>query len=181
MDLVIFYSMINVMPVLFKDAGLSQGTAAVITALFALGGVWAILSGWLMDRFSANLTVAICFALTALGVWSIGQTGSHVALLASLVLIAGVLLNTAQTSLPSLAAAFYSTQGRATGVAWMMALGRFGGIAGSFLVAELARRNLSLGQIFTGMAVPGFIAGGALLVKRFLKREEKAVYSEAKL
>jgi MFS family permease len=94
--------------------GLSQGTAAVITALFALGGVWAILSGWLMDRFSANLTVAICFALTALGVWSIGQTGSHVALLASLVLIAGVLLNTAQTSLPSLAAAFYPTQGRAT-------------------------------------------------------------------
>ena len=33
--------------------GLSQGTAAVITALFALGGVSAILSGWLMDRFSA--------------------------------------------------------------------------------------------------------------------------------
>jgi AAHS family 4-hydroxybenzoate transporter-like MFS transporter len=128
-----------------------------------------------------NLTVAICFALTALGVWSIGQTGSHVALLASLVLIAGVLLNTAQTSLPSLAAAFYPTQGRATGVAWMMALGRFGGIAGSFIVAELARRNLSLTQIFTGMAVPGFIAGGALLVKQFLKREEKAVYSEAKL
>jgi AAHS family 4-hydroxybenzoate transporter-like MFS transporter len=183
MGLVIFYSMINWMPVLFKDAGLSQGTAAVITALFPLGGVWAILSGWLMDRFSANLTVAICFALTALGVWSIGQAGSHVALLASMVLIAGVLLNTAQTSLPSLAAAFYPTQGRATGVAWMMAmaLGRFGGIAGSFLVAELARRNLSLGQIFTGMAVPGFIAGGALLVKQLLKREEEAVYSEAKL
>jgi hypothetical protein len=31
------------------------------------------------------------------------------------------------------------------------------------------------------MAVPGFIAGGALLVKQLLKREEKAVYSEAKL
>src|SRR5205807_5734614 len=31
----------------------------------------------------------------ALGVWSIGQAGSHVALLACLVLIAGVLLNTA--------------------------------------------------------------------------------------
>jgi AAHS family 4-hydroxybenzoate transporter-like MFS transporter len=181
MGLVIFYSMINWMPVLFKDAGLSQGTAAVITALFPLGGVWAVLSGWLMDRFSANLTVAICFALTGLGVWSIGQAGADIALLASLVLIAGILLNTAQTSLPSLAAAFYPTQGRATGVAWMMALGRFGGIAGSFLVAELARRNLSLREIFTGMAVPGFIAAGALLVKQFLSREDKAVYSEAKL
>ena len=46
-------------------------------------------------------------------------------------------MNTAQSSLPALAAGFYPTQGRATGVAWMLGLGRFGGIAGSFLVAEL--------------------------------------------
>ena len=131
-----------------------------------------------MDRFNANLTVAICFVLTGLGVWSIGQAGGHIALLASLVLLGGVLLNTAQTSLPSLAAAFYPTQGRATGIAWMMALGRFGGIAGSFLVAELARRNLSLEAIFTGMAIPGFIAGGALLIKQLLSREELTVHSE---
>ena len=50
-------------------------------------------------------------------------------------------MNTAQSSLPALAAGFYPTQGRATGVAWMLGLGRFGGIAGSFLVAELARRQ----------------------------------------
>jgi MFS transporter, AAHS family, 4-hydroxybenzoate transporter len=178
MGLVIFYSMINWMPILFKDAGLSQSLAAVITALFPLGGVFAVLSGWLMDRFNANLTVAICFVLTGLGVWSIGQAGGHIAILASLVLLAGVLLNTAQTSLPSLAAAFYPTQGRATGIAWMMALGRFGGIAGSFLVAELARRNLSLGAIFTGMAIPGFVAGAALLLKQLLSRVELTVHSE---
>ena len=55
-------------------------------------------------------------------------------------------MNTAQISL---AAACYPTRGRASGVWWMLGIGRFGGIAGSFLVAEshpaptAARRHLS--------------------------------------
>jgi len=74
-------------------------------------------------------------------------------------------MNTAQSSLPALAAAFYPTHGRATGVAWMLGFGRFGGSAGSFLVGELSRRTLSFGEIFTILAVPGLISAVALLVK----------------
>ena len=73
--------------------------------------------------------------------------------------VAGTVMNTAQSSLPALAAGFYPTQGRATGVAWMLGLGRFGGIAGSFLVAELSRRQLGFGEIFTVVAVPGLVEG----------------------
>jgi len=80
-------------------------------------------------------------------------------------LVAGTLMNTAQSSLPALAAAFYPTHGRATGVAWMLGFGRFGGSAGSFLVGELSRRTLSFGEIFTILAVPGLISAVALLVK----------------
>src|SRR5258708_36011410 len=57
-------------------------------------------------------------------------------------------MNTAQSSMPALAAPFYPTQGRATGVAWMLGIGRFGGIAGSFLVAELSARQLGFSEIF---------------------------------
>jgi AAHS family 4-hydroxybenzoate transporter-like MFS transporter len=81
MGLVIFYALINWMPILFRDAGLEPGTAALITALFPLGGVGAILSGWLMDRFNANLVIAVCFALTAAAVYAIGQTTSALGLL----------------------------------------------------------------------------------------------------
>ena len=59
----------------------------------------------------------------------------------AVVFIAGTIMNTAQSSMPALAAGFYPTSGRATGVAWMLGIGRFGGIAGSFLVAELAARD----------------------------------------
>jgi len=82
------------------------------------------------------------------------------------VFAAGILMNTAQSSMPALAAAFYPTQGRATGVAWMLGIGRFGGIAGSFLVDELTRRQLSFSDIFTVVATAGVIATVALLVKQ---------------
>jgi AAHS family 4-hydroxybenzoate transporter-like MFS transporter len=68
--------------------------------------------------------------------------------------------------MPALAAAFYPTQGRATGVAWMLGIGRFGGIAGSFLVAELTRRQFTFAGIFTVIAVAGLIACVALLIKQ---------------
>jgi AAHS family 4-hydroxybenzoate transporter-like MFS transporter len=166
MGLVIFYSLINWMPVLFNDAGIDPHTATLIAAVFPLGGIGAIASGWLMDRFNANRIVAAAYGLTAVAIFFIGQAAGNVGALVAVVFIAGSIMNTAQTSLPSLAAAFYPTQGRATGVAWMLGLGRFGGIAGSFLVAELTLRHLSFSEIFTVMAVPGLVAAAALLFKQ---------------
>jgi AAHS family 4-hydroxybenzoate transporter-like MFS transporter len=87
------------------------------------------------------------------------------------VFIAGVLVNTAQASMPSLAAAFYPTAGRGTGVAWMVGVGRFGGIAGSFLVAELSRQQMSLSGIFSGVAMAGAVSCMALLFKQFGSRQ----------
>ena len=95
-------------------------------------------------------------------------------LLMAMVFVAGTVMNTAQSSLPALAAGFYPTQGRATGVAWMLGLGRFGGIAGSFLVAELARRELGFGGIFMVVAVPGLVAAAALVLKQVAHPEHKA-------
>jgi MFS transporter, AAHS family, 4-hydroxybenzoate transporter len=180
MGLVIFYALINWMPILFRDAGLTPSTASLITALFPLGGLGAIFSGWLMDRFNANIIIAVCFALTAAAVYAIGQSSGAVALLTVVVLVAGTLMNTAQSSLPALAAAFYPTHGRATGVAWMLGLGRFGGIAGSFLVAELSRRNLSFGEIFTIVAAAGLIAAVALVIKQLAHPEDRAAQIAAK-
>src|SRR3954470_3310603 len=180
MGLVIFYALINWMPILFRDAGLEPRTASLISALFPLGGVGAILSGWLMDRFNANIIIAVCFALTAVAIYAIGQTAGTLGLLMLVVLVGGTIMNTAQSSLPALAAAFYPTHGRATGVAWTLGLGRFGGIAGSFLVAELSRCNLTFGEIFTMVAVPGLISAVALIIKQFAHPEDKSAYTAAK-
>jgi AAHS family 4-hydroxybenzoate transporter-like MFS transporter len=172
MGLVIFYGLINWLPLLLKDTGLSAQSATLISALFPLGGIGAIFAGWLMDRYNATLIVALTYFLTALAVYLIGQTTGAMLILA--VFVAGVIMNTAQTSLPAIAAAFYPTRGRASGVSWMLGMGRFGGIAGSFLVAELARRQLALPDIFLVVATPALLAAAALVVKQFVHPHVKA-------
>jgi AAHS family 4-hydroxybenzoate transporter-like MFS transporter len=180
MGLVIFYALINWMPVLFKDAGMDPRTATLIAALFPLGGVGAVLFGWLMDRYNANWVIAIGYALTALSVFAIGQAVGSFGLLVVVVFAAGTLMNTAQSSMPALAAAFYPTQGRATGIAWMLGIGRFGGIAGSYLVAELTGLQLSFAGIFSIVAIAGLIAALALVIKQLAQPEHKSRYAPSK-
>lgn len=179
MGLVIFYALINWMPILFKEAGLDPKTATLISALFPLGGCAAVFVGWLMDRFNGNRIVAIAYALTAVSVYSIGQVVGNVGALVVVVFLAGTMMNAAQVSMPALAATFYPTQGRATGVAWMLGIGRFGGIAGSFLVAELARRKLGFSEVFMVVAIPGLLATTALILKQFVHPETAPEQGEA--
>jgi MFS transporter, AAHS family, 4-hydroxybenzoate transporter len=176
MGLVIFYALINWMPVLFKDAGMDPRTATLISALFPLGGVGAVFFGWLMDRYNANWIIAIGYALTALSVFAIGQAVGSFGLLILVVFAAGTLMNAAQSSMPALAAAFYPTQGRATGIAWMLGIGRFGGIAGSYLVAELTHQQLGFAAIFTIVAIAGLIAAFALVVKQLAHPADRSLY-----
>jgi AAHS family 4-hydroxybenzoate transporter-like MFS transporter len=75
-----------------------------MTALFPRG-VGAVYFGWLMDRYNANPVVAIGYILTALAVYLVGQTTG--ALLISAVFAASIVMNTARSSLPSLAVACY--------------------------------------------------------------------------
>lgn len=174
MGLVVFYALINWMPVLFKDAGMDPRTATLISALFPLGGVGAVVFGVLMDRFNPNRVIAVGYVLTAIAVYAIGQAIGHVGLLVVAVFVAGILMNTAQSSMPALAAAFYPTSGRATGVASMLGIGRFGGIAGSFLVAELTRRQFAFDAIFTIVAVAGAVAAIALMIKEKARANAEA-------
>src|ERR1017187_8026187 len=173
MGLVIFYALLNWMPILFKDAGIAPRTATLISALFPLGGVGAVLFGWFMDRYNGNWIIAIGYGLTAIFIYAIGPSVGTIGLLMAVVFVAGTMMNTAQSSMPALAASFYPTQGRATGVAWMLGIGRFGGIAGSYLVAELSRRQLTFAEIFMVVAIPGGVAAVALVIKQLVHPERK--------
>jgi AAHS family 4-hydroxybenzoate transporter-like MFS transporter len=56
----------------------------------------------------------------------------------------------------------------------MLGFGRFGGIAGSLLVAELTRRQFTFAGIFSVVALPGLVAALALLVKRWAQPARSA-------
>ncbi len=102
--------------------------ASIITALFPLGGgIGVLILGALMDKINPNKVVAVGWLLTGVFVFLVGFSTNNTVLMGVMVFIAGSIMNGAQSSMPALAAGFYPTQGRATGVARMLGIGRFGG------------------------------------------------------
>jgi AAHS family 4-hydroxybenzoate transporter-like MFS transporter len=168
MGLLIYYLLTNWLPTLFKDTGFSGQNAALMTSLFPLGGVLGNLSvGWLMDRFNANRVIACTFVVGALLVMLVGRGVGHQVWLGTLIFLTGTVITSAVTSMSALAASFYPTQGRATGVAWMLGVGRIGGVAGALVGAALMGLGWQFGAVFSLLAVPAMIAAfGVFAVTR---------------
>jgi AAHS family 4-hydroxybenzoate transporter-like MFS transporter len=119
--------------------------------------------------------VAGAFFLTGVFVWiTSGYTGS-VAALFWLTFITGIFLTAALTSMPVLAATYYPTRGRASGVAWMLGIGRFGGIAGALAGGPLLSAGFGVGNILALLAIPSFISAAALLGKAYLEARSSRV------
>ena len=166
LGLLIFYLLTSWLPLLIRETGASMSQASIITALFPLGGgIGVLILGALMDKINPNKVVAVGWLLTGVFVFLVGFSTNSLVLMGVMVFIAGSIMNGAQSSMPALAAGFYPTQGRATGVAWMLGIGRFGGILGAFSGAFLMQAQLSFVTIFTLLSIPAFLSAIALLVK----------------
>lgn len=166
MGLLIFYLLTSWLPLLIRETGATLSQASIITALFPLGGgIGVLVLGALMDKINPNKVVAVGYLLTGVFVCLVGFSTSNLVLMGVMVFIAGTIMNGAQSSMPALAAGFYPTQGRATGVAWMLGLGRFGGILGAFSGAFLMQAELSFKTIFALLAIPAVLSAIALMVK----------------
>lgn len=166
MGLVIVYLLTSWLPTLMRDSGASMEQAAFIGALFQFGGVLSAVGvGWAMDKFNPHKVIGIFYLLAGVFAYFVGQSLGQVTLLATLVLLAGMCINGAQSAMPSLAARFYPTQGRATGVSWMLGIGRFGAILGAWIGATLLGLGWNFEQVLTALVVPAAIATAAVVIK----------------
>lgn len=166
MGLVIVYLLTSWLPTLMRDSGASMEQAAFIGALFQFGGVLSAVGvGWAMDRFNPHKVIGIFYLLAGVFAYAVGQSLGNITLLATLVLVAGMCVNGAQSAMPSLAARFYPTQGRATGVSWMLGIGRFGAILGAWSGAMLLGLGWSFEQVLTALLVPAALATVGVVVK----------------
>ncbi len=166
MGLVIVYLLTSWLPTLLRDSGASLEQSAFIGALFQFGGVLSAVGvGWAMDKFNPHKVIGTAYLLAGVFAWLVGQSLGHVTVLASLVLLAGMCINGAQSAMPSLAARFYPTQGRATGVSWMLGIGRFGAILGAWAGATLLGLGWNFEQVLTALVVPAVLATLAVVIK----------------
>ncbi|GLO13090.1 MFS transporter [Pseudomonas putida] len=166
MGLVIVYLLTSWLPTLMRDSGASMEQAAFIGALFQFGGVLSAVGvGWAMDRYNPHKVIGIFYLLAGVFAYAVGQSLGSITVLATLVLIAGMCVNGAQSAMPSLAARFYPTQGRATGVSWMLGIGRFGAILGAWSGATLLGLGWNFEQVLTALLVPAALATVGVIVK----------------
>lgn len=160
MSLLVLYLLSNWVPTVISDLGASVSTAALIGSMLQVGGVVAtFVLGRLVDRFSFGVLaltyLAAAFALVALGLaqGSLGPT--TVAIFA-----AGFCIIGGQLAANALAAMYYPTAVRSTGVGWCLGIGRIGSIVGPLIGGVILAREAET-QLFYAAALPALLAAAA--------------------
>jgi AAHS family 4-hydroxybenzoate transporter-like MFS transporter len=180
MGLLVIYLTMGWMPTLLREGGLSIERAATITGLFQIGGtVGAIVVGWAMDRRNPNRVIATAYAMGGAFILLLGAFSLESSLLAFGVVAAGFCMSGAQTGLNAFAPGYYPTDFRATGVSWMLGIGRFGAILGSLIGGAVLSLGLGLPLLFTLLSVPAFIAALAIMANGHARRRvDKALLTQ---
>jgi MFS transporter, AAHS family, 4-hydroxybenzoate transporter len=167
MGLMVVYLLTGWLPTLMKDAGLTITAAANVTAMFQIGAtIGAILIGWSMDRTHPSRVIGVAYLAAAIFIVAIAWVGALSGWLAILVFVTGFCASGAQTSLNAFAPGCYPTMARATGVSWMLGIGRFGSIVGSLAGGALLGIGWGFSAVLVILAIPALCAATAIASTR---------------
>ena len=159
--LIVLYFLLNWLPSLMAAQGLSRPQVGVVQILFNIGG------GMLMDAARPRWVVSGMYVGIIAALSLLAAAGGMTSMSAG-AFMAGLFVIGAQSVLYALAAAYYPTVVRGTGVGAAVAVGRLGSIAGPLLAGQL----LAMGQHATtiiGASIPVTIIA-ALAALLLLKR-----------
>lgn len=157
-NLLMVYFLINWLPSVLRQAGLPIERAIIATVLLNVGGIIGglVLSRVVDRRGPAILSVS--YALAALAVAAIGSVGNSIPVIMAVVFVAGFFVLGSQLCMNAIAAAFYPTPMRSTGVGWAMGLGRVGSIVGPVIGGVLLTLGWETATLFFVMAAPAVVA-----------------------
>jgi AAHS family 4-hydroxybenzoate transporter-like MFS transporter len=158
MSLLDLFFLANWLPTVLNDLGASVSESAAIGSMLQVGGVvGAFALGSIIDRFSFRALALVYFA-AVFAVGAIGQFG-HSALFVTLAIFAaGFCIVGGQIAANALAAGFYPTSVRATGVGWALGIGRVGSIIGPLVGGVLLGEKWSTAAVFLMAAVAALCA-----------------------
>ncbi|MEO8465520.1 MAG: MFS transporter [Gammaproteobacteria bacterium] len=163
MSLLDLYFLNNWLPTIMTQTGIPLGTAAIVTALFQLGGTLGALTlGRRIDRNLSFNVLAAAYGAACVAVLAISAAGG-LATLSLTILIAGFCVIGGQTGSNALASDFYPTSIRSTGVGWALGVGRIGSILGPFVGGWLLSTAVDFRYVFWAAAVPPLLACCAAL------------------
>jgi MFS transporter, AAHS family, 4-hydroxybenzoate transporter len=163
MSLLDIYFLANWLPTVLNDLGASVSQAVMIGSMLQVGGVVGTFAlGSVIDRFSFR-ALALVYFVAVFAVGAIGQLGHSAVLVSVAIFATGFCVVGGQIAANALAAGFYPTSVRATGVGWALGMGRVGSIVGPLVGGMLLAGKLSTAAVFLAAAAAALCAALAAL------------------
>jgi AAHS family 4-hydroxybenzoate transporter-like MFS transporter len=131
-------------------------------------------NSWLIGRFGFVPALGAVFAAGCVSIGFIGQPFLSLSLLFLSVFIAGWCVVGGQPGINALAAVYYPTYLRSTGIGWGLGIGRLGAIAGPILGGVLIAHHWATRDVFLAATVPAAISAAATFALRSAMREPAA-------
>jgi AAHS family 4-hydroxybenzoate transporter-like MFS transporter len=168
MNLLNLYFLQGWLTTVVTDAGYPQSTAALVASMVQVGGtIGAFTLGWFVHKWGFVPVLTTCGVLASINIAAIGQPWIPLAMLTTVVFIAGVCVTGGQAAINALAATYYPTELRSTGIGAGLGVGRMGAIIGPTLASMLLGYGWSARDLFLAAAVPPLIAAAAMQGWRF--------------
>jgi AAHS family 4-hydroxybenzoate transporter-like MFS transporter len=167
-NLLVMYLLINWLPALLSQAGLPIGKAILGSVLLNLGGtVGGFLIARRMDARGGVRPFLLAYLGAALLVPLTGYLAFDARLLLALVFAVGFCLIGAQFGMNALAAGYYPTAIRSTGVGWALGVGRIGSILGPMAGGAVIAQGGDARAVLLAAAAPTLVCLiGILLLSR---------------
>jgi AAHS family 4-hydroxybenzoate transporter-like MFS transporter len=181
MSLLDLYFMANWLPTVLNDLGASVSEAVLIGSMLQVGGVVGTFAlGSIIDRFSFR-ALALVYLVAVFAVGAIGHLGHSAVLVATAIFAAGFCIVGGQIAANALAAGFYPTAVRATGVGWALGIGRVGSIIGPLIGGMLLTARWSTASVFMTAAIAALCAAmAAFSLSRLVGRGGVAAVDQPK-
>ena len=152
-------------PTLLKREGIDIGQSALAMAVYNLGAmIGTVVAGWLVMGIGAAIVLPIVMLCSAVSLGLVGYAAPSAQLVTTLEGLFGLFLGCGSSGLIALAAIYYPTAIRSTGVGWAMGMGRVGSFAGPLAVGSLVATGLSTIGVFGALALPALIAAATTMI-----------------
>jgi len=154
------YFLMSWIPKLMENAGYDMAVGRDAFLLFNLGGVIGIyLLGILSVKWKLTNLILNLSIVSAISMISFALIPNQLNLLFILILIIGILQQSAFTGLYGVAAKAYPTEIRSTGVGWAIGLGRSGAVVGPAVAGYLILAGYNMSANFIFFSIPMIICG----------------------
>src|ERR1700694_3379659 len=158
MSLLDLYFLSNWLPTVLNDLGACVSSAAAVGSMLQVGGVVGTFAlGSIIDRFSFR-ALALVYFIAVFAVGAIVQLGHSVVFVTMAIFAAGFCIGGGPIAANALAATYYPTSVRATGVGWALGIGRVGSIVGPLVGGALLTAKWSTGSVFMAAATAALCA-----------------------